>query len=173
MKKSDIKILPKYYDTYINKIEDIELKEALYNFGPNLLDTEKENLISIGDKVYAPGKWTVKEIIQHLVDSERVFNYRALRFARNDKTELPGYEENDYAVESNANIRSVEDLLNEFSNLRKSTIDLFSSFDEAMLMREGFCFSKNVSVLALGFIMAGHTLHHFNVIKEKYFGLTS
>jgi hypothetical protein len=173
MKKSEIKVLPEYYDTYINKVEDIELKEALNNFGPNLLEVEKGNLISIGDKVYAPGKWTIKEIMQHLIDSERVFNYRALCFARNDKTELPGYEENDYAVESNANVRSIEDLLNEFTNLRKSTIDLFSSFDEAMLMKEGFCFSKNVSVLALGFIMAGHTQHHFNVMKEKYFNLNS
>lgn len=173
MKKSDIKILPKYYDTYINKVDNIELIDALNNFGPNLLAGEKEILINLGDKVYAPGKWTVKEIIQHLIDSERIFNYRALRFARNDKTDLPGYEENEYAIESNANTRNIDDLLNEFIILRKSTIYLFTSLDEKMLMREGVCFNTNVSVLALGFIMSGHTLHHTNVMKEKYFGLNS
>ncbi|HMS64471.1 MAG TPA: DinB family protein [Ignavibacteria bacterium] len=171
MKKADIKVMPKYYDTYINEVENIDLSDALIKYGPNLLEAEKEHLTNIGNKVYTPGKWTVKEIIQHLIDSERVFNYRALRFARNDKTVLPGYEENDYAKESNADSRSIEDLLTEFANLRRSTLDMFNSFDDEMLQREGICFNTNVSVLALGFVLAGHVLHHTNVIREKYFSL--
>ena len=105
MKKSDIKEMPVYFDRYINSIDDIELSDALENYGPNLLSINKQSLMNAGDKVYAPGKWTVKEIIQHLIDSERVFSYRALRFARNDRTELPGYDENIYAAESNSGKR--------------------------------------------------------------------
>lgn len=169
MKKSDIKIMPMYFERYIELIEDIELTDALSKFSPDILD--KEMLKNIGDKVYAPDKWSVKEIIQHLIDSERVFNYRSLRFARNDKTILPGYEENEFAIQSKANKRSIDDLLNEYKTARKSTIDLFKSFDDTMLQREGNCFSKDISVLALGFVMAGHLLHHSNVIKEKYMNL--
>ncbi len=171
MKRSDIKVLPVYFDRYINLIEDIELTEALEKFGANILTENKKELNETGDKVYAKGKWTVKEIIQHLIDSERVFSYRALRFARNDKTELPGYDENVFALESKAGERDIDDMLTEFDLLRKSTVCLFNSFDKTMLGRTGVCFNKNISVLALGFVMAGHTLHHTNVIKEKYFSL--
>ncbi len=171
MKRSDIKIMPVYFDRYINLIEDIELKEALEKSGANILEENKRELIETGDKVYAEGKWTVKEIIQHLIDSERVFSYRALRFARNDKTELPGYDENVFVMESKAGERDIYDMLSEYDLLRKSTVCLFDSFDETMLGRTGVCFDKEISVLALGFTMAGHTLHHTNVIREKYFSL--
>lgn len=171
MKKSDIKEMPVYFDRYINSIDDIELSDALENYGPNLLSINKQSLMNAGDKVYAPGKWTVKEIIQHLIDSERVFSYRALRFARNDRTELPGYDENIYAAESNSGKRDLNDMLTEFDLLRRSTVCLFRSFDKTMLSRKGVCFNKEISVLALGFVMAGHVLHHSNVIREKYFSL--
>ncbi len=171
MKRSDIKFLPVYFDRYIMLVEDIELTDALAKYSPEILLAKREKLINAADKTYAPGKWTVKEIIQHLIDSERVFNYRSLRFARNDKTVLPGYEEDKFALESDANRRSVDDLLNEFSTLRKSTLDLFNSFDTEMLYREGICYDKNISVLALGFVMAGHLLHHTNVIEQKYLSL--
>lgn len=171
MKKSDIKVMPVYFDRYINSIDDIELSDALINYGANLLTKNKHKLAEAGDNIYAPGKWTVKEIIQHLIDSERVFSYRALRFARNDKTELPGYDENAFALESKAGERDIDDMLTEFDLLRKSTVCLFNSFDKTMLGRNGVCFNKEISVLALGFVMAGHTLHHTNVIKEKYFSM--
>ncbi|MEO8664672.1 MAG: DinB family protein [Ignavibacteria bacterium] len=171
MKKSDIKVLPEYYIRYINEIEDIELSEALIMFGENLLINDKEKLISIGDKVYEPGKWTVKDIIQHLIDAERIFVYRALRFARNDKTALPGFEENEYAPEAKADKRSIDDLLTEFQILRRSTLHLFESFDNEVLQREGVSTGVNISVLSIGFVIAGHTLHHSNVIREKYFPL--
>ena len=171
MKKSDIKKMPVYYDRYINLLNDIDLTEALKQYGPNLLTEIRQSLIRTGDKVYSPGKWTVKEIIQHLIDSERVFSYRALRFARNDKTELPGYDENVFVMESKAGERDIYDMLYEYDLLRKSTVCLFDSLDETMLCRTGVCFDKEISVLALGFTMAGHTLHHTNVIREKYFSL--
>ncbi len=171
MKKSDIKKMPVYYDRYINLLNDIDLTEALKQYGPNLLTEIRQSLIRTGDKVYSPGKWTVKEIIQHLIDSERVFTYRSLRFARNDKTELPGYDENAFAAESNAGKRDLDDMLTEFELVRKTTLCLFESFDENMLNRDGVCSNKKISVLALGFVMAGHVLHHVNVIREKYISL--
>lgn len=171
MKKNEIDTLPEYFDGYINEVEDIDLYDALTNYSANLLNKENEKLNKIGDAVYAPGKWTVKEIIQHLIDSERIFNYRALRIARNDKTPLPGFEENEYVPESKANKRTVDNLLYELDIVRKSTVILFESFDEVMLKREGKCFNKNISVLAIGFVISGHTIHHIDVIKNKYFPL--
>jgi len=171
MKKSDIKVMPEYFDRYINEVEDIELNEALGKYGSGMFFKEKNNFEKIADRVYSPGKWTIKDILQHLIDAERIFNYRALTFARKDKTALPGFEENFYAEVSGANKRTFDDLLNEFDDLRKSTVSMFNSFDEQMLNSEGMCFNKDVSVLSIGFILAGHPLHHFNVIKEKYFPL--
>ncbi|MEO8210661.1 MAG: DinB family protein [bacterium] len=171
MKKSDIKVQPEYFERYINLLEDMRLSEAMDKYGKNLFENDKEKLISAGDKVYAPGKWTVKDILQHLIDTERIFNYRALRFARNDNTILPGFEQDDYAKVSNANKRSLDELLNELEAVRRASIILFESFDDEMLLREGICFDKNISVLAIGFVIAGHTLHHVNVIKEKYLTL--
>ena len=171
MKKSDITVLPEYYDSYINEIEDIDLTEALEKYGPELLKKDKEKLISLGDKVYAPGKWTVKDIIQHMIDAERVFAYRALRIARNDKTSLPGFDENEYVPMADANKRSIDELLNEFEAVRKSNVVMFKSFNDEMLIRNGTCSDNNISVLAIGFVLAGHMYHHTKVIQEKYFPL--
>ncbi|MBL8007081.1 MAG: DinB family protein [Ignavibacteria bacterium] len=168
MKQSDIKSMPEYFDRYIKYVEDIELTDALSNYGVNLFLPYMKKLAETGNKTYAPDKWTVKNILQHLIDSERVFCYRALRFARNDKTELPGYDENKFAGESMADSRTIEDFLQEMDSVRKSSIDLFRSFNDKMLMRDGICFNKNISVLATGFVIAGHTFHHFNFINEKY-----
>lgn len=171
MKQSDIKTMPEYFDRYIKSVEDIELEEALSKYSVNLFYPYMSKLAETGNKTYAPGKWTVNNILQHIIDSERVFCYRALRFARNDSTLLPGFDENKFADESMADKRTVEDLLQEMDSVRKSSIDLFRSFDGKMLMREGICFNKNISVLAIGFVIAGHSLHHINFIKEKYLTL--
>ncbi len=171
MKKSDLKILPEHYGMYINEVDDVELSEALIKYGEDLLINDKEKLIRLGDKAYAPEKWSVKDIIQHLIDAERIFDYRALRFARNDKTVLPGFEENEYVPQANANKRSISDLLNEFRALRSSTLDLFESFDREMLEKEGVSTGVDISVLSIGFAIAGHTYHHVKVIREKYFPL--
>lgn len=117
---------------------------------------------------YAEGKWTIKQIIQHLSDCERVFCYRALRFARNDNTALAGFEENDYANEANTELRSIEQLLEEFSAIRQSTLCLVKSFSDEELKRKGIANNKSISVNALCYIIAGHELHHASIIKERY-----
>jgi uncharacterized damage-inducible protein DinB len=118
---------------------------------------------------YAEGKWTIKEILAHLIDDERIYSYRALRFARNDQTELPGFEQDDYALESGANERNLEDLLHEFATVRSATISLFESFDSAVLKRAGVASGNVMSVRAAAYHIAGHELRHMNIIKERYF----
>ena len=117
---------------------------------------------------YAEGKWTVKEILAHIVDDERIYAYRALRFARNDKTELPGFEQDDYAIHSGANERDIKDILKEFATVRRATISLFEGFDSEALLRAGVADGKVMSVRAAAYHIAGHELHHINIIKERY-----
>ena len=117
---------------------------------------------------YGEGKWTVKEILAHVSDDERIYAYRALRFARNDKTELPGFEQDDYARWSGANERDIRDILKEFDTVRKATVSLFNSFDGKALVRAGTANGNVMSVRAAAYHIAGHELHHINLIKERY-----
>lgn len=117
---------------------------------------------------YAPGKWTIKELLAHIVDDERIYAYRALRFARNDETELPGFDQEAYAVESGANERTLDDILEEFDVVRRATIALFNSFEERVLKRSGLANGNVMSVRAAAYHIAGHELHHVNIIKERY-----
>lgn len=117
---------------------------------------------------YQPTKWTIKDILLHMIDAERIFAYRALRISRNDKTPLAGFEENDYVIEANANARSIDDLLNEYISVRNATLTLFNSFGDDQLMKKGIASEKEISVRALGYIILGHEKHHLNVIKERY-----
>ena len=117
---------------------------------------------------YAEGKWTIKEILAHIVDDERIYAYRALRFARDDKTELPGFEQDDYAIHSGANERDIRDILREFATVRRATISLFEGLDREALLRVGVADGKVMSVRAAAYHIAGHELHHINIIKEHY-----
>jgi uncharacterized damage-inducible protein DinB len=117
---------------------------------------------------YAERKWTVKDILLHIIDDERIYAYRALRFARNDKTELPGFEQDDYVAAHNANERSIDDLLEELATVRAATLTLFNSFDDAMLRRTGVANGAPMSVRAAAYHLAGHELHHVNIIRERY-----
>ena len=117
---------------------------------------------------YAPGKWTIKEILAHVVDDERIYAYRALRFARNDATELPGFDQEEFAKYSNANARSVKEMLNEFATVRKATISLFNGLDHEALTRSGTANGGVMSVRAAAYHIAGHELRHVDVIKERY-----
>jgi len=117
---------------------------------------------------YAEGKWTVKEILAHIADDERIYAYRALRFARNDRTELPGFEQDDYALHSGANERRVEDILNEFTAVRRATIALFEGLDDKALTRAGTADGKLMSVRAAAYHIAGHEMRHLNIIRERY-----
>ena len=171
MNKSALAAMPEYFGRYINLPADMEVIDVLEQYGDNLLLQEHNQLLLLGDRVYAPGKWAAKDIVQHITDSERVLAYRAMRIARGDKTPLPGFEENDYATAAKATNREMNDLLNEFAQVRSATISLFRSFDAQMLLREGTCAGKNISVLALGFVIAGHTIHHVQKLKELYYPL--
>jgi hypothetical protein len=117
---------------------------------------------------YEVGKWTPKDILQHIIDSERIFAYRALRFARFDSVNLPGYEENDYAKVANANGRTIEDLIEEYKIVKLASIHLFKSFTKKMLLNIGQANNAPASVRAIGYIIAGHEIHHINIIKERY-----
>ncbi len=117
---------------------------------------------------YAEGKWTIKELVQHIIDTERIFNYRALRFARNDSTNIEGFEQDDYNDNVDANARDFQEMLEEFSWVRKNSIALFKSFSEEALLRKGLASGNLISVRAIGYITSGHQQHHLNVIKERY-----
>ena len=117
---------------------------------------------------YASGKWTLKELIQHIIDTERVFCYRALSFARNDQTSLPGFDQDVFVDNDTANERDYYDLLDEMKVLRKSSIQLFKSFSKEALLRIGVASDNKMSVRALGYLFSGHQIHHINIVKERY-----
>ncbi|MEM7801468.1 MAG: DinB family protein [Chloroflexota bacterium] len=117
---------------------------------------------------HAAGEWTIKEIMVHVNDDERIYAYRALRFARNDSTELPGFEQDEYVPYSEANARSIEDILAEFAAVRAATISLFNSFSDKDLLRQGVGSGNPLSVRAAAYHIAGHELHHVESIKENY-----
>ena len=157
-----------YYKFYIEELGGVELIEILtasFNeFSATIKNLTEEQLTYR----YAEGKWTIKELIQHLIDTERVMSYRALRFSRNDATELQGFDENWYVENSNANDRNIADIIEEFNHLRNTSISLFKSFSTKMLLKSGLANGSEMSVRALGFIIPGHQLHHLKIIKERY-----
>ena len=161
-------INPKYYDSYIDLVRDkvilFTLDEQM-NFTYAFLMTISEKK---GDYAYADGKWTLKEVIGHLIDAERVFAYRAMRFARKDKTDLPGFEEDDYVKNANFASRSLADLAEELLMLRKSNMYLFNSFNEDTMKLTGTANGSEISVEALLFAIAGHQKHHLKVINDRY-----
>ena len=119
---------------------------------------------------YAESKWTIKEIVLHLADDERIYAYRALRFARNDRTELPGFEQDDYARLSGANARSLEGLLEELATVRAATVSLYEGFDDEALLRGGIASGSFMTVRAIAYHIAGHELRHINVVRDRYLG---
>ena len=121
-----------------------------------------------GDFRYAPGKWTIKETLGHVIDSERVFSYRALRFARNDQTPLPSFEQDDYVRNASFPASRLSDLLDEFTAVRQATIWLFRSLSPEAWMRRGIASDNPVSVRAVAYIIAGHELHHRRILQERY-----
>ncbi|WP_373514261.1 DinB family protein, partial [Persicitalea sp.] len=166
MKPTEINPKPQFFDRYINLVDDLELLEALETYSPEAVFSDLETLEALGDKIYAPGKWTVKDIIQHCIDTERIMSYRALRFARNDQTPIPGFEENGYAQNTLTSQRTLDDLLDEYEIVRASTLAQFQYFNEDMLSRSGQASQVQISVGALGFMVIGHAIHHWNVIEE-------
>ena len=171
MTKDQINCLPDYYTHYVNIAGDGDLMTELITGGLQLFIDAADKLESLEQKTYADGKWTVQEMIEHLMDTERLFQARCLRFARADKTDLPGYDEDHYAANARSNDIPLRKLLSDYRLLRSSTIAMFSNFNEEELQRTGTANGQEISVLAMGFVMVGHPIHHFNVLEEKYFGL--
>jgi hypothetical protein len=157
-----------YYNNYVKLVEGEDIIKALYEQNKITQDILNSFSEHKGNYRYADGKWTVKEVVGHLIDTERVFAYRALCIARGDKKSLPGFEQDDYVNEGNFNRRELFDLNYEFRLLRESNLLLFKSFSPEMLRRKGFANESSISVLAILFIIAGHEKHHMNILKERY-----
>lgn len=161
---------PKFYKPYISKLENDDLLGSLEQVHQQSFKLFGAFPEEKWDFQYAAGKWTVKELIGHLIDSERIFSTRAMRFSRNDQTPLPGFEQNDYVPESNVSHRTVPDLLQEWTWLRKANLKMFEGFNTEMLQRVGMASGWPISVMTLGFVMVGHEKHHQQIFRERYFG---
>ncbi|GHC51899.1 DinB family protein [Ulvibacter litoralis] len=157
-----------YFKRYIDLVSNVSLVEALRN-GEQAIPAF---YASIPDSKlhfkYAEGKWTPKEVLLHIIDTERVFCYRALYFARAENASLEGFDENVFGANCKANTRSIDDLIEEYKTVRAATISLFSSFNETTLLKGGKSNSNYSTVRSLGFIVCGHEIHHQNIINERY-----
>lgn len=168
LKKSDINQPPCYFDKYINLVDEIEIPMAFAKSQVELDNLDLDKFKQIADTVYAEGKWTIKEILQHLIDAERVLSYRSLRIGRNDKTELPGFDEASFAANVCVKDRSLESIIAELKLVRKSTELLFESFSNEALQRTLKISGNQMSALAYGFAIIGHQKYHLNIIEECY-----
>ncbi len=168
MKRPEKDEYAEFYANYVSLVEDADIVAALEN-QPNDL---RNLLASIApdkeDFRYAEGKWSVKELLGHIVDGERVFAYRALRISRGDETPLATFDENEYVAESNFSGSKFADLLEEFALLRQSNVLMFKNLTDEMWLRKGTASSANISVRALAFIMVGHVRHHAKILRERY-----
>lgn len=157
-----------YYETYVSLVGETDVVSAMQN----QIDELNELFSQISDEkglyAYAEGKWTIKELLGHLIDGERVFAYRAFRFSRADKTPLPGFDQTPYIENANYNSIKITDLLSELILLRKSNILLFSNLSDEAWSRTGIASDNEISVRALVYILVGHIRHHLNILKERY-----
>jgi uncharacterized damage-inducible protein DinB len=160
--------VPASFKNYIKQVDETDVLQALRLSGFRLQVLIHSIPDAKADYRYADGKWSVREVLCHILDAERIFAYRALRFARNDKANLHSFDENSYAPEANAGARSLVKIANEFTHLRASTVDMYESFSEDMLRRRGTANNNEISVLALGFVIAGHETHHRKILSERY-----
>jgi uncharacterized damage-inducible protein DinB len=157
-----------YYSKYIQLVPGEDARPALMRQAGETLRLLEHVSDAQGLHRYATGKWSVKEVIGHITDAERVFAYRALRFGRGDETPLAGFDENQYVPQANSDLRSMAALRAELSAVRASTLSLAESFDESALVRRGLANNHAVSVRALFWIIAGHELHHVSLLRERY-----
>jgi hypothetical protein len=157
-----------YYERYISLVPEGDVLETM----AGQLDSTLALLRSIPEERaghrYAPDKWSIKELVGHVIDGERIFAYRALRFARNDQTELAGFEQDDYIRNATFDDCRLRDLIDEFEHVRRGNLLMLRQLDEAAWARSGVASNAEVSVRALAYIMAGHELHHMNVLRDKY-----
>ncbi len=157
-----------YYSRYIDLVPEGDILRIL----EAQAETTLRYLSSVSEEKamfrYAPGKWSIKEVVGHVIDTERVFAFRAFAFSRNDKNPFPGMEQEDYARGANYEQRPLRDILDEFRDVRASSLRLFRSFNDEMLMRKGIASGYEFSVRCLPYIIAGHELHHAGMLRERY-----
>ncbi len=159
---------PKFLEAYISKIKEENILSAL-KANTQLLETFLKSIPKDkADYAYAPGKWTIKQLIIHICDAERIFSYRALRFGRGDEQQPLPFEEDDYAANCKADKRSLESVIEEMLAVRKATTLLFESFDEQDLQKPGNTASGRTTVNAIGYAICGHVAHHISIAKERY-----
>ena len=163
--------MPQYFDRYINLVTDVELSQAFDDSLRQIEELDTNLLAKIGGKTYAPGKWTIKDIFQHLIDFERILSYRALLFARQNPYVTQGIDEQSLASNTNAEKRTIDELIEELKTVRAATKALYSSFDDETLLKTGINWNYEISVLAMGFNIIAHQIHHFKIIEEKYYPL--
>lgn len=170
MKRSDLESSAHahFYATYINTLKDVELIEAMRQGEREMQDFLSSLPLEKLHYAYASDKWTIAEVLMHVIDTERVFQYRAFCFSRRDKTELPGFDQDAYVLESNSQKRNKEDILSEYLAVRQATLSLYTSLKEEQLLNTGTASRIPWSVGALGFVISGHQKHHLNILKERY-----
>jgi hypothetical protein len=164
---------PAYYDNYIPLVKDDNVVEALIDNWKRIRKFAWALPHDKDDYAYAEGKWTMKQVVHHMVDTERIISYRALRFARKDPQAPLAFEENDYAANAGLERRSMNDILEEFETVRGATLSLFRSFSPAALLSVGNTTMGPTTVVALGYLICGHATHHANVITERYLKISS
>ncbi len=169
MPRPELSKIPEWYHGYINQVEGNDAVAAMKKQTPVILRFFRSIPVEKINYRYVKGKWTIKEVLQHIIDTERVFSYRALCIARKEAANLPGFDENNYADNSKANKREWKEMLAELNAVRQSTEILFESFDKVQFSSVGTANNNPVSVLAIGFILIGHINHHMKVVKERYF----
>lgn len=166
--RPDLKRVPQDYHRYISLVKEDQIMPALADNTAYMVELLNEIPSDKYEYRYAEGKWNLKEMLQHMIDTERIFCYRALCFARGEKASLPGFEENEYAKNSRSDKRNWNDLVEEFKVVRKASELLFHSFDDTALQAGGIANNHPNYVLAFGYSIPGHCYHHANVIRERY-----
>jgi len=157
-----------FYAPYIDALNNADLLEELEISMADFIKFVREIPLGKHDYRYAEGKWTIKQIIRHIIDSERIFAYRAVRFARKDNTELPGFDQDIFVGNVDVERSNIQELLTEFSAVRYASLLLFKTFDQEQLNAVGVASGNPISVAALGFIIIGHQKHHQQVFTERY-----
>ena len=157
-----------YYELYLSKCPFNDILEGLQQSKDQFETFLKSIPAEKQLYKYASDKWTIKEVLVHIIDTERIFAYRALRIARRDFTKLPGFDQDEYVLNCNANSRSFQELISEFLSVRSATISLFKSFNDEDLLQKGTASNSPISVRALGYILIGHQNHHREIIDERY-----
>ncbi|MBT2654914.1 DinB family protein [Bacillus sp. ISL-18] len=168
IQRPSVSEFPEYYLPYVHLVPDGDLLETLKENLEKTISLAEGLSEEAGQSRYAPGKWSIKEVLGHMADTERIMSYRLLRVGRGDHTPLAGFNENDYIAAANFDTLSVKQIIEDFTAVRKATITLVNNMAEEAWERTGVANNSDISTRALAYIIAGHALHHLNIINERY-----